>query len=640
MNGREQRRLPLASTGLLTTRHSGVLLVVMAAMVVSLVLMLAAPVLAEDQATPPSEAAAVAAPAPASVPAPGLTRYDQNSSALVYSGTWANYAKTVAWAGSYKRASTAGASVTVTFSGTQLDWIAMKGTTTGIADVYVDGIKRATVDLASPVAVYQQNVWSTATLPDGVHTVQLVRNPASAAGKYITIDAVDVAGTLLEVDRLEQSDPLLAYGGSWVSRSGSAYTGGADKYTDVAGSAVMVEFTGTRLVWIGKTAATYGIARVTLDGSAVFEVDLYSVGTLYQQRLWDSGDLPNAPHTVKIECLGTRNPLARAGYVGVDAFDLIGTASRAYMWNHYEETHPAILYSGTWSSVSAAEVSGGSEKRAGAGSATLSVTFTGRQLDWTTTIGPEMGTADVSVDGAPAVPVILTSDTVRYQQQVWSSGRLTDGSHRVEISWDEANSPGAVIGVDAFDVLGTLPVSSTPIAGDIRWVEQRLAELSYRPGPVDGVFDAKTKGAVIAFQKWEGLSRTGQINSATWTRLQTATRPKPHRASAASQWIEVNKTKQVLLYCKDGAVYWTLPVSTGSASVGIATPSGDRKVTRKTTEISPRYRPLYISTTLLAIHGYPSVPTYPASHGCVRTHTWDQDALWPLIPVGTPVYIY
>jgi hypothetical protein len=34
------------------------------------------------------------------------------------------------------------------------------------------------------------------------------------------------------------------------------------------------------------------------------------------------------------------------------------------------------------------------------------------------------------------------------------------------------------------------------------------------------------------------------------------------------------------------------------------------------------------------------VPTSPASHGCIRTQTWDQDALQPLIAVGTAVYIY
>jgi lipoprotein-anchoring transpeptidase ErfK/SrfK len=46
------------------------------------------------------------------------------------------------------------------------------------------------------------------------------------------------------------------------------------------------------------------------------------------------------------------------------------------------------------------------------------------------------------------------------------------------------------------------------------------------------------------------------------------------------------------------------------------------------------------SPSNLAIHGYPNIPTYPASHGCVRTQYWDQDALYPLIAVGTNVYVY
>ena len=75
--------------------------------------------------------------------------------------------------------------------------------------------------------------------------------------------------------------------------------------------------------------------------------------------------------------------------------------------------------------------------------------------------------------------------------------------------------------------------------------------------------------------------------------------------------------------------------------MGIVTPSGTFKVLRKTLETDPRYLPLYIAfAERLAIHGYPNVPTYPASHGCVRTPLWDQDVLYPLIPVGTYVYIY
>ncbi|MCW2924546.1 MAG: putative peptidoglycan binding domain 1:ErfK/YbiS/YcfS/YnhG, partial [Thermoleophilia bacterium] len=41
-----------------------------------------------------------------------------------------------------------------------------------------------------------------------------------------------------------------------------------------------------------------------------------------------------------------------------------------------------------------------------------------------------------------------------------------------------------------------------------------------------------------------------------------------------------------------------------------------------------------------AIHGYPSVPTTAASHGCVRVPMWIADTLYRRTPVGTPVLVY
>jgi hypothetical protein len=195
--------------------------------------------------------------------------------------------------------------------------------------------------------------------------------------------------------------------------------------------------------------------------------------------------------------------------------------------------------------------------------------------------------------------------------------------------------------VDAFDVTGTLPWEDSLSVAEVRWLEQRLTDLSYRPGPIDGVFDERTNQAVIAFQKWEGLTRDGLVGPEVWARLQVASRPTPTRTGTTA-WIEVDKTKQVLLYCKNNAVVWTLPVSTGNATVGIVTPVGQYTILRKTLETDPRYKPLYILPTpsVLAIHGYPSVPQYPDSQGCPRTPMWDQDDLYPLIPVGTVVDIY
>jgi hypothetical protein len=129
---------------------------------------------------------------------PVATRFDQTDSRISYAGTWTPFAKDTAYGRSYGRANTSGASATIYFNGTRLDWIAMKGTTTGKADVYLDDVFQRTVDLANPIALYQVNVYSTDVLAEGVHKLEIRWNTTAAnVGKYITVDAVDVVGSLV-----------------------------------------------------------------------------------------------------------------------------------------------------------------------------------------------------------------------------------------------------------------------------------------------------------------------------------------------------------------------------------------------------------------------------------------------------------
>jgi hypothetical protein len=176
---------------------------------------------------------------------------------------------------------------------------------------------------------------------------------------------------------------------------------------------------------------------------------------------------------------------------------------------------------------------------------------------------------------------------------------------------------------------------------EVEWLEQRLTDLSYRPGPIDGVFDSRTKQAMIGFQKWEGLKRNGVVTGEVWWRLLSASRPVPVFPQAG-KWIEIDRKKQVLLYCVDGVVERTLAVSTGSASVGVITPAGLFRVERENThERYPRWKPLYlVKHKWLAIHGYPNVPVAPASHGCIRMTRVDMDEFHSLAPVGTPIHVY
>lgn len=183
------------------------------------------------------------------------------------------------------------------------------------------------------------------------------------------------------------------------------------------------------------------------------------------------------------------------------------------------------------------------------------------------------------------------------------------------------------------------PVRSGSSGAEVLWLEQRLTDLTYRPGPIDGVFDKRTYQAVMAFQKWEGLARDGVVGAQVWTRLLGATRPTPSKTGSGA-WIEVNKAKQVFLYVENGTVIRTLATSTGNPSVGIVTPTRTYTIYAKSPKWDgPRYKPLYLRG-ILAIHGYPSVPAWPASHGCIRLPLWDMDEFYPLISVGTKVHIY
>jgi hypothetical protein len=165
-------------------------------------------------------------------------------------------------------------------------------------------------------------------------------------------------------------------------------------------------------------------------------------------------------------------------------------------------------------------------------------------------------------------------------------------------------------------------------------LERRLRELNYALPDADGVFDENTQFAVLAFQKVNGLAPTGAVTPALWSRLARAGVPK---ARYAGDHVEVDKTRQVLFLVRDGKVALTTHVSTGATG---NTPLGRWQVyTKRTGWDWVLWYPSYFLRGF-AIHGYPSVPAYPASHGCVRVPMWLAPRLFEQIPMGGAVYIY
>jgi peptidoglycan hydrolase-like protein with peptidoglycan-binding domain len=184
-----------------------------------------------------------------------------------------------------------------------------------------------------------------------------------------------------------------------------------------------------------------------------------------------------------------------------------------------------------------------------------------------------------------------------------------------------------------------------------REAEQRLWDLGYWAGPVDGKFDSASRHALIAFQKVEGRARTGNLTLSELNALRSASRPNPRFGQYGH--VEIDLRRQVLFVVDEtGVVLRILSVSTGNGQLytdhgqvhRARTPAGSFTVQRKIkgwrlSSLGLLYYPSYIHNGI-AIHGSPSVPAHPASHGCIRVPMFAARELSSLLPVGVQVLIY
>ena len=168
----------------------------------------------------------------------------------------------------------------------------------------------------------------------------------------------------------------------------------------------------------------------------------------------------------------------------------------------------------------------------------------------------------------------------------------------------------------------------------VRFLERRLGRLHYLLLNRNASFGADTRDAVYAFQKIEGLARTGVVGPAMWNELARAHTP---RASRGGTHIEVHKGRQVLLEVHGGRVKHVVNTSTGLTG---NTPPGRWTIYRK----DAGFNSLGMLDALYfiggyAVHGYHSVPPYQASHGCARVPLWAAHGVYLRWSIGDTVYV-
>ena len=189
-------------------------------------------------------------------------------------------------------------------------------------------------------------------------------------------------------------------------------------------------------------------------------------------------------------------------------------------------------------------------------------------------------------------------------------------------------------------------------------MEKRLMELRYDVGVVDGFYDQQTWQGVVAFQKYASLKRTGTYTLETQQALYVATLPEGLHPELGLPRIEIDLTRQVLLFLDDQGLNRIIAVSSGSnrhycevskksgAQIcGVAhTPRGKFRIQWRVSgwresDLGKLYNPLYFNGGF-AIHGSPSVPVNNVSHGCVRISIETSMWLYDAVKNGTSVIVF
>lgn len=221
-----------------------------------------------------------------------------------------------------------------------------------------------------------------------------------------------------------------------------------------------------------------------------------------------------------------------------------------------------------------------------------------------------------------------------------ASGTGPAASLRADVT-DAAADPSAV----------ALDEDTEPVF-DVEAQQQRLRELGYLIGPVDGRRGQQTVAAIMAFQRVHGLTVDGVVGPQTLGAF-AGDPVEPTLATGPPTRIEIDLDRQLLHVVEDGERVVTLHVSSGNgvtyrtASGGWArgrTPVGEFTMLRRihgtrVSRLGTLYDPLYFYAGF-AIHGSNSVPPHPASHGCVRVSRADARWLIDRIETGTPIHLY
>ena len=347
----------------------------------------------------------------------GQGTYENDDPALTLNGTWTTSSSIRDSGGSSSSLSSAGYAE-ISFNTSGIRWLSRFNGFSGIADVYLDGVKKTSVDLYSATTTVQQVAYEVKGLPETTHTLRIVRTGTKNAELHEPEHHLD----------------------AFVAPDIKAPAAPTGLKGVIAGQDV-------NLTWTANAETDIKAYRVYRREGTSTTRTLIGTTTGDVRSLTDAARVPGAKYTYDLVAVDTSDNVS--GYSTAATVTMPVAAQPAGV---YQNDDAAVTLNGTWSQVSSPMDSDGSYASLNtAGYAEISFKTSG--IRWITRLNSYSGIADVYLDGTKKASVDLYSATTKYQQLAYEVKGLPETTHTLRIvktSNKNASSSGTTMILDSF----------------------------------------------------------------------------------------------------------------------------------------------------------------------------------------------
>jgi peptidoglycan hydrolase-like protein with peptidoglycan-binding domain len=210
---------------------------------------------------------------------------------------------------------------------------------------------------------------------------------------------------------------------------------------------------------------------------------------------------------------------------------------------------------------------------------------------------------------------------------------------------------------------------------DVADLQERLSELGFWPGPVDGYYGDETRKSVWAYEKLvlevQSSAPSGQVTPGMWDDMQESFVIQPRRPNATPNHTEIYLPEQVLAVFEDNKPVMITHMASGTneewcEEVTISpgeygNEDGEEPIVRgecgksftpggvfhfyrevegvRQSALGGMWNPVYLNYGI-AVHGALNVPLQPASHGCIRIPLSISEDFLEISKLGDQVFVF